>query len=581
MMRTHTCGALNAQHIGQDVALGGWVSSIREHPNVWFLTLRDRYGVTQIVLEGAFEGRDEVARESVILVHGQVRRRPAGTERPDEPTGEIEVVARSLEVLGPCKTPPIEVSDRVALGDEMRMKYRFLDLRRPSMLRNMVARHAVVRSVRASLERMGFLEIEPPMFVKSTPEGSRDFVVPSRLYPGFGYALPQSPQLYKQLLMIAGVDRYFSFPRCFRDEDPRRGRQLVHTQIDLEMSFAREDDVFEAVETFLRDAFREVQGITLPDPFPRLSYAEVLRRFGLDKPDLRFGMELIDLSAPARAIPFTVFQSVLAAQGEVKGLIAPGCAEYSRKQRGELEVFVKRYNVGGLAWVKREAGGVKASFERFATPEALEELASRAGLNPGDLLLLAADRPERVARALGELRNHLGRQLALIPEGVYRPLWVVDFPLFEFDEEAGRWAAMHHMFTQPKSEFIDTLEECPGAVLGHLYDVVLNGIELGSGSIRITRPELQRRIMDFVGYPREKAEENFGFFLKAYEYGAPPHAGIALGLDNLVMTMLGLNSLLDVIAFPNNSSAIFPLDGSPSKLDEQTLRELHLSLRPE
>lgn len=578
MLRTHTCGELRREHVGQDVRLCGWVDTTRKHANLTFVMVRDRYGFVQVTVGAGVAGAEVISKEAVVLVSGRVNRRPGGTEHPQLPTGEIEVEAVSIELLGACRPLPFEIRDDVSVRDDLRLEYRFLDIRRPLMLGRLVERHRIVTQLRRSLDEMNFLEVEPPMFVKSTPEGSRDFIVPSRLYPGRFYALPQSPQLYKQILMIAGVDRYYSIPRCFRDEDPRRGRQLVHTQIDLEMSFVEEDDVFSVVEKFLRDAFANVLGVELPVPFPRFTYDEVIARWGIDKPDLRFGMELVNLSGPAQAFNYDIFRRALDSGGVVKGIVAPGCASYSRKEIDGLEEFVKRYRAAGLSWIKVEEGGVRASFGHHAQPHEVATLVSAAGAEVGDLVLIVADQPAPAARALGELRNHLGIKLDLIQRGIYRPLWVREFPMFEWDDEAGRWAPMHHMFTMPKPEHLEFLETRPADVRAHLYDVVLNGVELGSGSIRITNPALQQRIMEFVGYSREAAEENFGFLLRAYEFGAPPHAGIALGLDNLVMTMLDLTNLTDVIAFPNNSAGVFPLDGSPSVVDREQLEDCHIRI---
>ncbi len=576
MIRTHTCGELTAANVGQEVVLCGWVHTIREHRNTTFVELRDRYGIVQVVVNSDDGALRRVTKEAVVKVQGGVQSRPEGTANTKLSTGEVEVSCTQLELLGPCQPLPFEVRDETNAGDELRMEFRYLDFRRPHMLRNLVMRSDIVKVLRQSLESDGFIEIETPMFVKSTPEGSRDFIVPSRRYEGKFYALPQSPQLYKQILMVGGVDRYYSIPRCFRDEDARRGRQLIHTQIDLEMSFAEEADVYGVVEHFLRDTFGKVLGIDLPVPFPRLSYDDVIARFGIDKPDLRFGMEIQDVSEPVSRAQNQVLRRVLDEGGHVRALVAPNAASFSLRQLDELEEFVKRYGAGGLAWIKLQDGTIKANLGKATSDEALSAIAAGAGAGPGDLVLIVGGRPGIVARSLGELRNQLARQLGLIPANVYKPLWVTEFPMFEWDEEGKRWTAMHHMFTQPKTEHLEFLTTSPGDVRARLYDVVLNGVELGSGSIRITDPELQQRIMNFVGYPREKAEDNFGFFLRAYTYGAPQHAGIALGLDNLVMTMLGLTNLQDVIAFPNNSSGVFPLDGSPSYVDDAQLAECHV-----
>ena len=580
MLRSHTCGELRAKNVGEDVVVAGWVETIRKHSNVTFVVLRDRYGHVQVTVESEIPGIETLGKENMVAIHGKVKARPEGAAVASQATGEIEVEAQRVELLGACDPLPFEIRDDAKITDDLRLQYRYLDMRRPAMIKRLTARHRTVQVVRRCLDAEQFLEVEPPMFVKSTPEGSRDFIVPSRLYPGRVYALPQSPQLYKQLLMIAGVDRYYSFPRCFRDEDPRRGRQLVHTQIDIEMSLVTEDDVFGVVERFLKAAFAEIVGVDIATPFPRFTWEEVMARWGIDKPDLRFGMELVDLAEPAAAMTgFEPFQRALREGGQVKAIVAPGCAGYSRGQTDELDAFAKRYRAGGLPWIKVDAAGVKASFAKAAQPGQIEALVERAGAKAGDLVLIVADaRRDVVARTLGELRNMLAKRLDMIPQGIYRPLWVTEFPMFEYDDEAKHWAPMHHMFTQPKADHLPFLKTRPGDVRAHLYDVVLNGVELASGSIRITNPALQKEIMDFVGYPAEKAEENFGFLLKAYRYGAPPHAGIALGLDNLVMTMLGLTNIQDVIAFPNNSAGVFPLDDSPSAVDAGQLAECHLAV---
>jgi len=577
MMRTHTCGELTDRHDGQEVTLCGWVAALREHGKFVFIVLRDRYGHTQIVASP--EQCAGLSSEVVVQVSGKVRRRPEGTERPDEATGSIEIDAMKVSVLGTCETPPFEVRDHVKVSDEIRLKYRYLDLRRPVMMNRLLTRSKVAAAVRGVFAQHDFIEVETPMLVKSTPEGSRDFVVPSRLYPGRAYALPQSPQLYKQMLMVGGADRYYSLARCFRDEDPRRGRQLVHTQIDVEMSFVSEDDLFSIVEEVLVKAFA-VGGVTLQVPFPRFSYDEVIRRWGIDKPDLRFGMEIVDFTDWAKGSRFKPFADAAQNGGLVRGIVAAGCGGYSRKKRDELEAFVKRYDAKGLAWIARSEGATKASFEAHADANDLSQLLSTAQAADGDLVLIVAGNAKVVARALGELRNHLARELNLIPAGETRPLWVKDFPMFEYDEDSRSWAAMHHMFTQPHAEHLPELEQDPGRVRAHLYDVVINGVELGSGSIRITDPALQKRIMDFIGYPQHKAEENFGFFLDAYKYGAPPHAGIGIGFDNLVMVILGLVDIKEVIAFPNNSSGMFPLDASPTALDAKEWGEYSLALKP-
>jgi aspartyl-tRNA synthetase len=575
MLRTHNCGQLTAIDEGESVRLCGWVETIREHANVTFVMLRDRYGTTQVVLEDA-KSLDGLVRESAWCFSGAVRRRPEGSANLALATGEIEVHANAAELIGACDSLPLDPRDPNPVSDEHRLRYRYLDMRRPQMLANLQARHALVRSIRDTLDSAGFIEIETPMFVRSTPEGSRDFVVPSRTFPGKFYALPQSPQLYKQILMIGGVDRYYSFPRCFRDEDPRRGRQLIHTQIDFEMSFADEEDVYSIVERFMAAAFRNVLGFDLPEHFPRHTYDECMARWGLDKPDLRYEMELTDVTGAFATLDHPAIRATIAAGGLAKALVAPGCARFSRKQLGELEDHVRIYGLTTLTTIRVEESGIRSSLDKVADPSLIQAIVAATGARTGDLVVAGCERPAVVHRSMGELRTRLAAQLGMIRKGIYRPLWVTDFPMFEYDDATKSWAAMHHMFTMPKLEHLPLLVERPGDVRATLYDVVLNGIELGSGSVRITEPKLQREIMDFVGYPLEKAEAQFGFFINAYRYGAPRHAGMALGLDNLIMTMLQLSNIQDVIAFPNASSGAFPLDGSPSDLEKEQWRELHI-----
>ena len=490
-------------------------------------------------------------------------------------TGEIEIACDKLETLSVAQTPPLEIDDSKVANEEIRLRYRYLDLRRPSMQRNLTIRHRVAQAVRQYLSDRGFLEIETPLFVRSTPEGARDFVVPSRLYPGRFYALPQSPQLYKQLLMVAGVDRYFQLAPCFRDEDQRADRQPVHTQIDLEMSFVDEADVFEVVEGIVATAFKAGSGIEVATGFPRMSYQEAIDRYGLDKPDTRFGMELIDYTDLVADCGFSIFSKAVANGGQVKGLNIKGGATMPRREIDELGEFVKIYKAKGLAWMRVTDDGLESSIAKFFTEQELTAIRERAQAEPSDLLVFVADTPKVVATSLGWLRNHLARKLDLIPDDVYNFIWITDFPMFDWNEEENRWEPMHHMFTMPKQEDMQFLASDPGRVKGRLYDLVLNGMELGSGSIRINRPDIQAEVMNVIGMDRAEAERRFGFLLKAFDFGAPPHGGFALGLDRLVAQIAQAESMRDVIAFPY-ASGVSLVDGSPAEIDEQQLRELRI-----
>lgn len=580
MLRTHTCGDLSKQHIGERVTLCGWVQSVRDHGGVIFINLRDRYGETQIVCDPrrdqeSHREAERVRKEWVVRASGVVEARPPESLNPNMATGEIEIACDKLETLSVAQTPPLEIDDSKVANEEIRLRYRYLDLRRPSMQRNLTIRHRVAQAVRQYLSDRGFLEIETPLFVRSTPEGARDFVVPSRLYPGRFYALPQSPQLYKQLLMVAGVDRYFQLAPCFRDEDQRADRQPVHTQIDLEMSFVDEADVFEVVEGIVATAFKAGSGIEVATGFPRMSYQEAIDRYGLDKPDTRFGMELIDYTDLVADCGFSIFSKAVANGGQVKGLNIKGGATMPRREIDELGEFVKIYKAKGLAWMRVTDDGLESSIAKFFTEQELTAIRERAQAEPSDLLVFVADTPKVVATSLGWLRNHLARKLDLIPDDVYNFIWITDFPMFDWNEEENRWEPMHHMFTMPKQEDMQFLASDPGRVKGRLYDLVLNGMELGSGSIRINRPDIQAEVMNVIGMDRAEAERRFGFLLKAFDFGAPPHGGFALGLDRLVAQIAQAESMRDVIAFPY-ASGVSLVDGSPAEIDEQQLRELRI-----
>lgn len=582
--RSHTCGELDTGHANVAVVLMGWVHRVRDHGGVFFLDLRDRYGVTQVVVppgeapEATLEKARALGSEWVVAVKGRVVRRPADAVNAALSTGGIEVHADELRILNRSETPPFPIADEIDVDENLRLKYRYLDLRRPRLRETLVLRHKVALESRKFLSGGGFIEIETPLLVKATPEGARDYVVPSRVHPGKWYALPQSPQLYKQILMVSGFDKYFQLARCLRDEDLRADRQPEHTQIDLEMSFVREEDVFAVVEGLYAHLWKTCLGITIPTPFPRLTFHEAMSRFGSDKPDLRFGLELKDVSAAAAASGAAFLRETVAGGGKVIGLAATGRAAMSRKEIDALEDTAKRAGAKGLAWLKRTADGFEGGAAKFFSGEtagAGEELVRALGAREGDLLLLVAGPWEAACKALGAVRLELGRatMMSAGAERMWNFLWVRDFPLLEEDGEGG-WAPRHHIFTYPREEDLEFLDSDPGRVRARLYDVVLNGNELGSGSIRIHRPDVQERVLEKIGVTRAEAQEKFGFLIDAFRFGAPPHGGIGMGLDRIVMLMADRPSLRDTIAFPKTTSATNPMDGSPSAIDERTLTEL-------
>ncbi|AQS58372.1 aspartate--tRNA ligase [Desulforamulus ferrireducens] len=582
LRRTLYCGELRKDHVGQEVVLMGWVQRRRDHGGLIFVDLRDRSGMTQVVFspevaQEAFNKAEGVRNEYVLAVTGKVKTRPAGSENPNMATGEIEVYAHSLRILNRAKTPPFYIEDRIDVDENIRLRYRYLDLRRPEMQRSLMLRHKASKSIRDFLDNHGFLEIETPMLTKSTPEGARDYLVPSRVNPGKFYALPQSPQLFKQILMLAGMERYFQIVRCFRDEDLRADRQPEFTQIDLEMSFVDADDVMGLMEKMIAQVCKETMGLEIPLPMPRLSYQEAMDRFGSDKPDTRFGLELRDITSIAAQCGFKVFNSTAASGGQVKGINAKGCATFSRKEIDDLTAFAAVYKAKGLAYMMiNEDGSVKSPIAKFFTPEELEAIKDKLEAQPCDLLLFVADTPSVVAASLGALRVHLAERLNLIPEGMWNFLWVTDFPLLEFDPESGRYFAMHHPFTSPVEEDIPLLETDPGKVRARAYDMVLNGVEVGGGSIRIHRRDVQEMMFKALGMSIEEAKEKFGFMLEAFEYGAPPHGGIAFGFDRLVMLLAGKDSIRDVIAFPKTASATCLMTQAPDVVDPAQLAELHI-----
>ncbi len=583
MYRTHNCGALRIDDAGKEVKMSGWVQANRDFGSMTFIDLRDRYGITQLVFAEEddaelYTAARKLGREWVISVTGKVRERT--NKNPNRPTGDIEIEVSALDVLNPSKVPPFTIEDDTDGGDDLRMKYRYLDLRRTPVQENILFRSRVALETRKYLDAQHFAEIETPFLIKSTPEGARDFVVPSRMNPGQFYALPQSPQTFKQILMVAGFDRYFQIVKCFRDEDLRADRQPEFTQIDCEMAFVTQEEVLETFEGLTRHLFRETIGVELPD-FPRMSYDEALRRFGSDKPDLRFGMEFVELNELARGKGFQVFDSV----GLVAGICAPGQAGYSRKQLDELTDWVKRPQIGarGLVYVKcNEDGSFKSSVDKFFSQEDLQAWADEAGARPGDLLLVLAGETESTRKQLSELRLEMGRRLDLMPPGVFKPLWVVDFPLLEWDHALQRFFAMHHPFTSPKKEDIakmagDDLEILKG-LRADAYDLVINGVEIGGGSIRIHDRELQAKNFKLLGFTPEEAEAQFGFLMGAFEYGAPPHGGIAFGFDRLCAVMRNQYSIRDFIAFPKNNQGRDMMIDAPSPVPEEQLEELSLKV---
>ena len=584
MYRTTTCGALRLSNVGEQVTLAGWVQKARRMGGMTFIDLRDRYGITQLVFNEAVVGEalvaeaEKLGREYVIQIVGTVSERE--NKNPKLPTGDIEIAVASLRILNPSEVPPFTIEDDTDGGDDLRMKYRYLDLRRSCVRSNLELRHRFALAVRRYLDAEGFLEVETPVLIKSTPEGARDFVVPSRMNPNQFYALPQSPQTFKQLLMVSGFDRYFQIVKCFRDEDLRADRQPEFTQIDCEMSFVEQEDVLSIFEGMTQYLFKELLDLDIPIPFPRMSWHEAMKRYGSDKPDTRFGMEFVEVKDVLQGHGFSVFDNA----AYIGAIVAPGTASYTRKQLDALTDFVKRPQVGasGMVYARVEADGtVKSSVDKFYTQETLQRLASETGAKAGDLILiLSGGNAMKVRKQLSELRLEMGSQLGLRDKTKFSCLWVVDFPLFEWDEETQRFYAMHHPFTSPKPEDIPLLDSNPGAVRANAYDMVINGVEVGGGSIRIHDSKLQARMFDLLGFTPEKAQEQFGFLMNAFKYGAPPHGGLAYGLDRFVSLFAGLDSIRDCIAFPKNNAGRDVMIDAPSLIDQEQLDELHLRLTP-
>ncbi len=598
MLKSHSCGELNTENIGQKVTLAGWVDRRRDHGGLIFIDLRDRGGIVQVafnpeVAKSCHKVANRMRGEFVVRVSGEVVRRPPGTENPKLPTGEVEVTAHDAEILNPSRTPPFYINEDIDVEENLRLRYRYLDLRRARMQQSLILRHQVVKFIRDFLDAEGFIEIETPILIKSTPEGARDYLVPSRVHAGKFYALPQSPQQLKQLLMVAGMEKYYQIARCFRDEDTRADRQPEFTQLDLEMSFIDDEDIMGLMERLFIDLVKTIRPeMKLNEPFPRLSYADVMARYGTDKPDLRFGLELKDLSDIAEKSDFEIFTSAIAAGGKVKGIRAPGCAAYSRKQLDELNQLARSYGAGGLITISlgESAGGsldeltpdmVRSAAAKFLTLEQIKAIAKRLEATVGDLLLVVAGGASTVDTSLGALRQEIGQRLKLADPNTLTFAYIKDFPLFHKNEETGHWEPEHHPFTRPWDEDEPLLDTAPEKVRSRHYDMICNGFEIGGGSLRIHTSELQRKVFRLLGYTDDEIEERFGHMLEAFGYGAPPHGGIALGIDRTVMLLAGRETIREVIAFPKTQSALDLTFNAPAPVTEEQLAELHILLREE
>ncbi|HUI08884.1 MAG TPA: aspartate--tRNA ligase [Bacteroidota bacterium] len=579
--RTHTCGQIRTDDIGKVVTLNGWVDVRRDLGGVIFIDLRDRYGKTQVVFNpqhnaDAHAAAGKLRSEFVVAVTGVVERRPAGTENPDLATGELDLLARELVILNESDVPPFPVNSETEAGEDLRLKYRFIDLRRPALQNSLMFRHRMYQITHEYFNGRGFIEIETPVLMKSTPEGARDYLVPSRLHRGKFYALPQSPQTYKQILMVAGFDRYVQIVKCFRDEDLRADRQPEFTQIDVEMSFVAEEDVQEVAEGLVARMFQDLRGIALPRPFPRMTYREAMERYGSDKPDTRFGLSFTCVNEIVADAPFRVFAEAVKNGGSVAGFVVPGGAAYTRNQMDNLVDFAKSLGAGGLVYFKWTEAGIETAVEKFLGKDRVERIALAMGAARGDLVLLVADAWKKAYTVLGALRLEMGRRLGLIDESKFAILWVTEFPMLEFSEEERRYVAVHHPFTAPHPDDLPLLESSPGEARARAYDMVLNGTEIGGGSIRIHDRAMQQRVFALMGITPEEAQAKFGFLLDAFRYGAPPHGGIAFGFDRMVMLMTGMKSIREVIAFPKTASAVSLMDEAPGTVDEKQLRELHI-----
>ncbi|NLC67594.1 MAG: aspartate--tRNA ligase [Clostridiaceae bacterium] len=582
LKRTHMCNDLRLSDVGKKVTVMGWTHKRRDLGGVIFIDLRDRSGILQVVFHQdsdaeVFRRAESLRSEYVIAVVGTVVKRDPETVNPKIDTGEIELKVEELRILNVSETPPLYIEENSEANELLRLKYRYLDLRRPDMQRNIILRHKVAKLARDYYDSLGFLEIETPMLTRSTPEGARDYLVPSRVHPGKFFALPQSPQLFKQLLMVSGFDKYYQVVRCFRDEDLRADRQPEFTQLDVEMSFVDADDVIMVNEGFVKKAFRDILGIEFSEPFPRMSYQEAMDRFGTDKPDMRFGLEIVNVSDIVENSSFNVFSEPVKKGGSVRAINAKGCGrKFSRREIDSLVDFAKENKAKGMAWIVVEENELKSAITKYLSGEEIKAILERVGAEPGDLICFAADKNEIVWNVLGQLRLELARRLDIINKDEYRFVWITEFPLLEYNEEEKRWEARHHPFTSPMDEDVQYLETDPGRVRAKAYDLVLNGVELGGGSIRIHSREIQSRMFKLLGFSQEQAQERFGFLLEAFKYGTPPHGGMAFGFDRLIMLMAGKSSIRDVIAFPKIQNASCPLTNAPGNVDDKQLKELHI-----